>query len=354
MAERKRVDPYGFVRLVGKPERREARPHHRFEGLSGRLTCRLTVKTPLFVYNPQFARPVGRGHEEARFPVYEEKAVIPGSSLKGVIRSVAEAVEASCFALFAGPRYRGSGITRGMQLHVELPDGYEHCANRDQLCPACRLFGFLHRGEVHAGKVGISDAIASQGEYELMDFITLDVLSTPKPEARTNAYVIQQGGRNIVRGRKFYRHRLDGVLTRVGGRRDRQNKTVQPAAPGSVFAFEVEYNDLRDEELRLLLYALTLEPGLWHKVGLGKPIGMGSVHLQIVGWRQIDRQRRYRSLGEGWLGSLTDAELKARLGEWVQPYRGSGNANLQDLRELWRYDHDYEVRYQAPSSRWEK
>ncbi len=348
MAERKRVDPYGFVRLVGKPKRVQARPHHRFEGLSGRLTCRLTAKTPLFVYNPQFARSVGRGHEQASFPVYGGVAVIPGSSLKGVIRTVAEAVEASCFVLFGGPRYRGSGITRRMQVQVELPEGYEHCTRYQELCPACRLFGFLYRGEVHMGKVSISDATSPQGKYTLMDFITLDVLSTPKPEARTNAYVIRKGGRNIVRGRKFYRHRLDGVLTRAGGRKDRQNKTVQPVAPDSVFTFDVEYNDLREEELRLLLYALALEPGLWHKVGLGKPIGMGSAHIEIVAWQRIDRGVRYRALGGGMDEPLEGDALQAELDTWLRPYRESQAPNLQDLRELWRYEHEYDVRYARP------
>ncbi|RMD61457.1 hypothetical protein D6833_08200, partial [Candidatus Parcubacteria bacterium] len=313
MAERKRVDPYGFVRLVDEPKRMAARSHHRFEGLSGQLICRLTVKTPLFVYNPKFAHPVRWGHEQAKFPVYDGVAVIPGSSLKGVIRSVAEAVEASCFTLFGGPFYRGSGITKGMQVKVDLPPGYQHCTDREQLCPACRLFGFLHRDQVHAGKVHIGDAIAPKRKYELMGLITLDALSTPKPEARTNAYVIRQGGRNIVRGRKFYRHRLDGVLTRPGGKKDRQNKTVQPVAPGSVFTFEVEYNDLREEELRLLLYALALEPGLWHKIGLGKPIGMGSAHIEIISWQRIDRKARYRSLGGGMDKPLEGDGLQAEL-----------------------------------------
>jgi len=342
------VDPYGFVRLVGRPERLPARPNHRFEGLSGRLTCRLTAKTPLFVYNPKFARPTGRGHEQARFPVYDGRALIPGSSLKGVIRSVAEAVEASCFALFGGPRYRGGGITRGMQVKADLPRGYEHCTKRQALCPACRLFGFLHRGEVHAGKVSIGDATAPPDQYELMNFIILDVLSTPKPEARTHTYTVRQGNRNVVRGRKFYRHRLDGVLRRAGGRKDRQNKTVQPVAPGSVFTFEVEYNDLREDELRLLLYALALEPGLWHKVGLGKPIGMGSAHIEIVSWERVDRAARYRSLGGGMGKPLEGDTLRAELNTWLRPYRESDAPNLEDLRELWRYEHTYEVRYAQP------
>jgi CRISPR/Cas system CSM-associated protein Csm3 (group 7 of RAMP superfamily) len=350
MVEQQQVDPYGFVQLVGEPERLPATPHYRFGDYSGRLTCTLTAKTPLFVYHPQFARQVGRGHQEARFPVREGVAIIPGSSLKGVIRSVVEAVEASCFTLFDGPTYRGSGITKGQQIRAELPDDYRHCTQRNQLCPACRLFGFLYKDEVYAGKIHIGDATAPQESYTLMDSIILEVLSAPKPEGRPRAYVVQKGSRNVVRGRKFYRHRLDGVLARAGGKKDRQNKTVQPVAPGSVFTFEVEYNDLRESELRLLLYALILEPGLWHKVGLGKPIGLGSAHIEIVEWRKIDRQARYQELGGGLADPLTGDALQAELERWLQSYRESDALNLQDLRELWRYEHNYDVRYQMRQS----
>jgi CRISPR/Cas system CSM-associated protein Csm3 (group 7 of RAMP superfamily) len=345
------VEPYVFVRLpASEPVRKPPLLHHRYDkkGLSGQLTCRLTAKTPLFVYDPSFARHVGRGHEQASFPVRNGIAVIPGSSLKGVIRSVAEAVEACCFTLFDS-FYRGGGVTRGRKLKARLPHGYWHCDKLDQLCPACRLFGSLKGEMLFAGKVAISDAQAGQGDYELTDWIVLDVLSAPKPEGRPRTYTGRDG--RTVRGRKFYRHRLNGVITRLGGRQDRQNKTVRPMTAGATFAFEVEYADLRDEELRLLLYALALEPGLWHKVGMGKPIGLGSAHIEILAWTPIDRQIRYQELGGGIAEPLTGGALQTEVDDWLQPYRGSDAPNLQDLREVWRYEHGYEVRYQTRQPR---
>jgi len=341
------VEPYVFVRLpTGGPVRKPPLYHHRYdeEGLSGQLTCRLTAKTPLFVYDPSFARLVSRGHERANFPVRNGMAVIPGSSLKGVIRSVAEAVEPCCFTLFDG-FYRGGGVTRGKTLKATLPRGYKHCSKLERLCPACRLFGSLKGEMLFAGKVAISDAQAEPGDYELTDWIVLDVLSAPKPEGRPRGYTERDG--RTVRGRKFYRHRLNGVLTRMGGRQDRQNKTVRPVAAGAVFTFEIEYADLREEELRLLLYALALEPGLWHKVGMGKPIGLGSAHIEIVEWTKIDRRNRYLAIGSGWTEPLTGRALQTELNNWLRPYRESNELNLQDLREAWRYEHDYEVRYQT-------
>ena len=341
------VDPYGFVRLVGQPRRLPGVSHHRFEGQSGRLTCQLTTKTPLFIYNPAFAATISSTHERARFPVYRREAVIPGSSLKGVIRSVAEAVEASCLHLFQ-EHYQGGGITRGQSLTVKTPPGYEKCSDIKQLCPACRLFGMLNRGTVFSGKVSISDARTQPDQYTLMGFTILDVLSTPKPEARVFTYTMETAdGTRVPRGRKFYRHRLDGISTRFKDLQDHQNKTVQPLDAGASFTFTVDYADLRDEELRLLLYALALEPTVWHKIGLGKPLGLGSVHIEVTEWTQIDRQARYKTLGGGLAAPLTGDALQAALNDQLDYFYHHPGDNLGDLRELWRYEHNYEIGYQT-------
>jgi CRISPR/Cas system CSM-associated protein Csm3 (group 7 of RAMP superfamily) len=344
MNERQSVDPYYFVQLVGEPELKEGTPHHSFEGESGILTCHLTTQTPLFVYNPHFARRKGSGHEEAKFPVRRGEAIIPGSSLKGVIRSVAEAIEPSCLTLFTGT-YSGSGITEGKVLVAQAPPGYERCSDVNRLCPACRLFGALRGGAVFTGKVSISDAVAKPGDYDLTGDVVLDVLHNPKPEGRPRTYTQSDG--KTIRGRKFYRHRLDGIQTRMGEQKDRHNKTVQPVDAGAAFTFSVEYNNLRPEELRLLLYALVLEPGLWHKIGMGKPLGLGSAHIEVTEWVKIDRKARYQKLGGGLDAPLSGDALQAAIDEQVADYRNSKAANLEDLREVWRYDHNYEVRYQT-------
>src|SRR5262249_33186071 len=158
MAERPQVEPYDFVPLVGKPQRQAPGGHDRYSAgrYSGLLKCRLTARTPLFIYDPRFVRRVDQNHETVNFPIFGGVAIIPGSSLKGVIRSVVEAVEACCFTL-PSPfphQYRGSGITRNKEITVRLPAGFEHCHEKmavakdhhkpAALCPACRPFGSLH------------------------------------------------------------------------------------------------------------------------------------------------------------------------------------------------------------------
>jgi CRISPR-associated protein (TIGR03986 family) len=209
----------------------------------------------------------------------------------------------------------------------------------------------------YVGKVSIGDARSQTGEYTLMTRLTLDVLSTPKPEGRPKAYTLKDG--QTIKGRKFYRHRYPpDVLERAADRsgrpkRDQQNKTVQPVKESSVFHFTVEYSDLDDAELRLLLYALALEDGLWHKVGLGKPIGLGSAQIEIIEWTQIDREARYRMLGGGVTVPLKGEALKAQLTEWLHSYRQSQAEPIKKLRDILRPDPNVDVCYivQRPPAR---
>ena len=332
------------------------------ERYSGILECRLTAKTPLFVFDPRFVRGVYRNHQTVDFPVVNGDAIIPGTSLKGVIRSVVEAVETCCFTLPTDWRdgtktYQGRGITKYKSLKVRLPKGFEHCSqpgkdNRPRaLCPACRLFGSLDpKGRwAYAGNVSIGDAISPRGEYTLMNYLTLDVLSTPKPEGRPGAYTLEDG--ETIKGRKFYRHSFPlDVQQRPPDRRgnpqrDRQNKTVQPVGEGSVFGFMLEYTELSADELRLLLYGLVLEEGLWHKVGLGKPIGLGSACIEVFKWTRIDREARYRELGGGVAEPLEGESLDTELNEWLRPYHEGQTEALQKIRDILRPNPNVKVRY---------
>jgi hypothetical protein len=151
-------------------------------------------------------------------------------------------------------------------------------------------------------------------------------------------------------GRKLYRHRLDPVIPIVTRpTKDRQNKTVQPVMP-AVFHFNVEYGNLTEAELRSLLYSLFLEEGLWHKVGMGKPLGLGSVHITAVRWVQWKPELRYRALGAGEAEPLDGEALDRALDDQLHHYRASKGqpdepSHLKALREILRNDHDWDVSY---------
>jgi len=116
------LNPYNFVRYLPKPvipendpdakllDRCAPPPHDRYVGLTGRITCTLEAVTPLFISDSHDIRvttiPRLNGedvqHKSYRFFQYEGRDAIPATSLRGMIRSLFEAVTNSPFSVFNG------------------------------------------------------------------------------------------------------------------------------------------------------------------------------------------------------------------------------------------------------------
>jgi len=341
------MNPYDFVRF-GRPGPREpALMHDRFREQSGQLVCRLTAYTHLFTPKTQDAP--RRSHAELELMRGPDGVpLLPGSSLKGVIRSVAEAISGSCLTL-PQPRRRGKVDYRGRPpVSYRIPRDFEHCEHQKYLCPACRVFGSLSGGNPFLGKVGLSDA----GPVSKVDveWLTIEALMEPKPRHR--AWYEDPKQRGVMRGRKFYYHRPPGPRTTT--ERSRYNKTVEAIKPGVIFEFTVDYTNLTDDELALLVLALVLEPEMCHKVGMGKPVGLGSAKVEIVRWEQVDRQTRYQQLGGG-VSVLEDEALAAEIERLRMRYHrvyANSQESLSDLQRIWTWDPAMEKDVAYPPRDW--
>lgn len=111
------VYPYNYIRPGMRSRRLSASSHAHFQGLSGTIHCKLTTETPLFTPDPASNVPmdVGTpGHRELRFFECDfgdgggVQYALPGTGLKGMIRSVAETLSNSCWSQFDGGRVRAS------------------------------------------------------------------------------------------------------------------------------------------------------------------------------------------------------------------------------------------------------
>jgi hypothetical protein len=130
-----------------------------------------------------------------------------------------------------------------------------------------------------------------------------------------------------------------------------------------VFAFAVDFHNLREEELALLLYALVLEEQvsvtlrpealspehhapvtltgpMRHKLGYGKPQGGGSVHIRVD---RIDLRGnpadRYRGQSRAdWVleGELLSQEVRRR----IRPVAQRTDITMQHLRAMMIYAKD--------------
>ena len=72
---------------------------------------------------------------------------------------------------------------------------------------------------------------------------------------------------------------------------------IEPIDTGSNFTGKIHFENLSDEEIGCLLFALDLPPEHYHKIGMGKPLGLGSIEIkpELV---LIDRKKRYESFSK--------------------------------------------------------
>jgi CRISPR-associated protein (TIGR03986 family) len=185
-----------------------------------------------------------------------------------------------------------------------------------RLCPACRVFGWVRnpRGEEPAEAPRIPAVTATRSRVRFggarftrgaLDETSrqLDILSSPKPttvrfylmpakggmrpvksgERVENTKVDYNRSHMVVRGRKFYRsHRQ--VELRPPEKRSGQNRTLREwLKPEQSASFEVDFECLAPVELGALLWALEQQPGFVHRLGFGKPLGLGTVKIEVTG-----------------------------------------------------------------------
>jgi hypothetical protein len=107
------LNPYNFVGIPPKPKNLAANQRHllwrcpppthdRYTGISGRITCEIHVKTPLFVSDSVNIEPDPQKPDHLIYDFFNinGEPLIPASSLRGSIRSVFEAATNSSLSIF--------------------------------------------------------------------------------------------------------------------------------------------------------------------------------------------------------------------------------------------------------------
>ena len=110
-----------------------------------------------------------------------------------------------------------------------------------------------------------------------------------------------------IRGRKFYWHHKDKIgvpfskyrktiempKDKNGQNKFAYNSSLELMDINNEFEFDVNFENLTDEELGVLIYAIELEDGLLHKVGKGKAFGFGSCKIEIEEFI-LENKNKYR------------------------------------------------------------
>jgi CRISPR/Cas system CSM-associated protein Csm3 (group 7 of RAMP superfamily) len=364
------MNPYDFVPIVeaNKPEQRRPEGHDKFSGIRGFIECKISTLKPFFIPHPRdddeerkrqgLREPIERNnkveyHEKYVLHRINGIPIIPGSSIKGVIRSVAEAAANSCVTFFVQKQNYSSKKfdpateqTITVDSQFRLPDGFYPCTDINKLCITCRLFGFQSQGNSFQGKVNISDAMARNGYNDkVLDFITLTELSSPKPHHKT-FYALSISDPDKIAGRKFYFHHKPDAHILPSREKTPRNSSVKPLDKDAIFDFKVSFTNLADDEYNLLLYSLFLEDGVCHKMGYGKPAGLGSVKIEALKLTLfLDTEKRYKKFMFDDKEVYEGDKLKTYITEQTKSYREDKSDNLEALRRIWKWPGEYDIQY---------
>ena len=82
---------------------------------------------------------------------------------------------------------------------------------------------------------------------------------------------------------------------------DNQHTIIKPLKPGTKFISHIHFENLSEVELGALLTVLDLPQKCCHKIGMGKPLGLGSIRIKIRKLFLSDRKERYSNFLAEWL-----------------------------------------------------
>lgn len=352
------MNPYDFGRIDWNrpPERRSPIWHHRLTSqetehlYAGYLLVDVYAETPLFIADPR-SIPSDPSKPAQSMQNQRGEYIIPGSSLKGMVRCLVETLGNGCLTLFDGHYERNRvDYTRA------IPKDFQHCDDNTDLCIACRIFGMLKertRG-VFLGKVNIGDACTYEGEVPKYNPIYTKPLMEPKPHHAS--FYLDEPGKHIA-GRKYYFHHSPDLepltekrLIYMAGKP--ANRYIQPLDYDTRFHFRIDFTNLEADEFGALLLAVTLEEGMRHKIGYAKPLGLGSLQLMPTHMTLIDYATRYTQPERGKT-FLEGDELWKVINEHIADFSQGSLVPIamEDLRRIWRWLPDPDVDYYYPSKR---
>ena len=149
-----------------------------------------------------------------------------------------------------------------------------------------------------------------------MDPGTIKPLSSPQPTFFQFYLINNRKGaentrtydnENITIGRKEYLNHAANMLDYQDETKTNLNSTITPLKKDSEFQFRIDFNNLNNYEFGLLLYSLNMKYDnrkVGFKLGMGKPLGLGSVEVESAAVKLINYEKKYQSLAGDYYANL--------------------------------------------------
>lgn len=283
-------DGYLFVPLpdhVNRRHRPEAVFHRQVdEALSGVATIEFVCEQPIHI-GSGFKRVLGPRVLRSAVRIHDGLG-LPGSSVKGMIRSRYEAITYSCTSAPRVPKGRGdlwevrssTGIKYARFRNGLFRTEVFRVCSSDEMCPACALFGRMSQ----RSRVTVTDFHAPvQGEFALFDLPeqfgpnihhvgAAKIISNERSHDRGSDQLFEV---STLKGRKFA----------LGQGRRVENAKPQPVEvipAGTILQGQIRFMNVMPMELGGLLAAIGKTPASKLKIGAGKCYGLGRMSLRSM------------------------------------------------------------------------
>lgn len=191
------------------------------------------------------------------------------------------------------------------------------------------IFGSLKTSNVNsfAGRLFFDDAFLTNPQTDpQLDPEKHHILAGPKPT--TFQHYLVQSNDNVrdlnhynsnasIRGYKMYWHKsgknerwIQTDTEAINKSETQYNKAgIRSVKKGTKFTGRIRFENLSNEELGALLFTLELPEGCCHKLGMGKPLGLGSVRITPK-LTLSKREERYQDFFAEWNNNINPSNEK--------------------------------------------
>lgn len=236
------------------------------------------------------------------------------------------------------------GFTPRLRLFYEhmLKEGLKQKWKADSVDYSRALFGYATPEKSCKSKVSFSDAVL-QGTIKKGAEKKL-ILAEPKPTSYLD-YLKQNGNTAVtyntddfeLHGAKQYWLHKSLVPVEKTVTNEKAASMIAPLEQGAEFIGKVRFQNLTEDELGLLLWAIRLNQGSQMNVGKAKAYGYGRISLKITETVKIDRKLAYQSDAELCLNPFTKVDVDRTIEYYkteINQYLGKPIDELPHIQEF--------------------
>ena len=166
------------------------------------------------------------------------------------------------------------------------------------------LFGYSDKLSSYKSRVSFSDAKIAENKGTLGE--KKYILLEPKPtsyldylkqdtnsEIENSAKTYNSNGFELRGVKQYWLHEKVVGKSYTGNNNDNVESSFTPLKEGTTFTGKIRFQNLKKDEMGLLLWAISLDDGMQMNVGKAKAYGYGRISLFINSAKRIDKKKAY-------------------------------------------------------------